>query len=166
MNIREEKINDIEEVVKLISVCWQQSYKGIINNEFLNNLSYNENERIERSKKNFEIDNVKKLVILDNDKIIGIINIGQSKKEKYREYGEILALYVLNDYKGQGLGKKLFLEGIKELKLLGYNKMIISCIKENPSNEFYKHMGGIKIDECEFILPNQKLIENIYYYEI
>jgi len=49
-----------------------------------------------------------------------------------------------------------------ELKKQGYNKMIIGCLDDNPSNEFYLHMG------CNFIKTNpikigeQNLIENIY----
>ena len=43
--------------------------------------------------------------------------------------------------------------------------MIIGCIKENPSNEFYKHLGGKYIKQRIYRLPNQELIENVYYYE-
>ena len=56
---------------------------------------------------------------------------------------------------------------INELKNMNYNKMILGCLSENPSNEFYKHMGGKLVDSNPLILPNgQKLKENLYYYDI
>ena len=48
---------------------------------------------------------------------------------------------------------------------MGYNKMIIGCLSENPSNDFYKHMGGEFVDTNPLTLPNgQELMENLYYY--
>ena len=44
--------------------------------------------------------------------------------------------------------------------------MIIGCLSENPSNEFYKQMGGKFVDTNPLTLPNgQELIENLYYYD-
>ena len=45
-----------------------------------------------------------------------------------------------------------------------FDKMIISCLKKNPANEFYKHMGGIYLKDGEF--KKLKLPENIYYFNI
>lgn len=42
----------------------------------------------------------------------------------------------MSEYKGQGYGKKLFETGIQELKNMGYDKMIVGCLANNPSNEF------------------------------
>ena len=48
---------------------------------------------------------------------------------------------------------------------MGYKDMIIGCLVDNPSNDFYKHVGGKLVDNSPLKLPNnQTLIENIYYY--
>ena len=52
----------------------------------------------------------------------------------------------------------------KELKEMGFDKMIIACLKGNPSNEFYKHIGGVYIKDGEY--KRLHLPENIYYYDI
>ncbi len=45
--------------------------------------------------------------------------------------------------------------------------MIIGCLMENPSNEFYKHMRGKLVDTNPLTLLNgQELLENLYYYDI
>jgi hypothetical protein len=43
--------------------------------------------------------------------------------------------------------------------------MIIVCLKENPTNEFYKHMGGKKVLSKKRITGGKELEENIYYYK-
>ena len=49
---------------------------------------------------------------------------------------------------------------------MGYNKMVNGCLEGNPSNEFYKHMGGKFIETNPFKVPNgQELIENLYFYD-
>lgn len=84
--------------------------------------------------------------------------------EEYDNCGEIFALYILKEHKGNGYGKKLVEAATKELKEMGFDKMIIACLKGNPSNEFYKHIGGEYIKDREY--KRLHLPENIYYYDI
>lgn len=43
--------------------------------------------------------------------------------------------------------------------------MVIGCIKENPSNEFYKHLGGIQKSQRLIQKTGDNLVENIYYFK-
>lgn len=52
---------------------------------------------------------------------------------------------------------------LEKLKNHGNDKMIIACLKGNPSNKFYKHIGGKYIKDS--IYKRLNLSENIYYYE-
>ncbi len=47
---------------------------------------------------------------------------------------------------------------------MGFDKMIIACLKDNTNNEFYKNMGGKYIKDGLF--ERLQLKENIYYYDI
>ena len=47
-----------------------------------------------------------------------------------------------------------------------YKYLLISTIKENKANEFYKKIGGKKVGECKFLLENKEYIENIYKFNI
>ena len=46
---------------------------------------------------------------------------------------------------------------------MGCNKMVIGCLKGNPSNEFYKHIGGKLVKER--IFEKLQLPENVYYFD-
>jgi GNAT superfamily N-acetyltransferase len=102
-----------------------------------------------------------------NNEYVGVLRVRKTKYDKYTECGELGALYLLDIVKGKGFGKILFDKAIDELKNMNYDRMIIGCLSLNPSNDFYKHMGGILVGTNPLTLPNgQELMENLYYYEI
>lgn len=41
--------------------------------------------------------------------------------------------------------------------------MVIACLKGNPANEFYKHIGGVYTKDGFY--KRLSLPENIYYFE-
>ncbi len=59
----------------------------------------------------------------------------------------------------------MFNRAKEELKKMGFKDMIIYCLKDNPTTEFYIHMGGQFIYEKERNIGGNDLIENVYYYE-
>ncbi len=98
---------------------------------------------------------------------VGVLCVRKPKYEDYQDCGELGAIYLLNEAKGKEDGKVLFEFAKEELKMMGYKKMVNGCIDGNPSNEFYKHMGGKLVKQIPFIVKNygQELTENVYYYE-
>ena len=156
---------DIPQYQKLISKVWQETYPGIVNQQFLDNLSLTEEQRIELNNMTYD-ENIKDTLVLEVDNnIIGFVRYGTTDDILYPNTGEIFALYVLSKYKGQGYGKQLVQRAIQELLKLNHRNMIIGCISQNPSNEFYKHLGGILKSTRPFPKTGDNLVENIYYFE-
>lgn len=140
--IRKKEINDCRACEKIITLSWQQTYKGIVNDEFLLSLKENEDERIEKSIQNFGDTNDFIDVLEVDNEVVGFVRCGLADNE---DYGEIFALYITESCKKKGYGRKLFETAKQHLKFSGFNKMIIGCLEGNPSNDFYKHMGGKKL---------------------
>lgn len=161
--IRKSTIEDCEDVCRVVTIAWNETYKGIVPDYFLKELKDNEQERIQNSIKKFKQSKNKKLVLEVNGRVVGFANYGKSEDEEYNQCGEIFALYIIKEYKGKGFGKKLVESAKKDLKNMGYSNMIISCLKGNESNEFYKHIGGKYIKDRIFKKLN--LPENVYYFE-
>jgi len=156
---------DIPSYQHLITTVWQETYPGIVNQEFLDNLTITEPQRIEMTKITFDESIKDTLIIEEDNQIIGFTKFGASEDEKYPNTGEIFALYLLAKYKGRGYGKQLVKEAVEKLINQGYTNMVIGCISKNPSNEFYKHIGGIKKSERLLTKTGDNLIENIYYFD-
>ncbi len=159
--IRKRERKDCKEIARVVTIAWNETYKGIVPDEFLDNLYKNEEERVNNSLKEFDENDNHQYVLEVDNKIVGFINVGSSEEEGY---GEIFALYIINGYKGFGFGKKLIEAGIDELKEMGYNKMVIGCLDGNKSNDFYKHIGGKYLKTKTF--EKLQLPENIYYFDI
>lgn len=45
-------------------------------------------------------------------------------------------------------------------------KVVIGCLVGNPSNEFYKHMGGKLVEQEPWNILDEQYVENIYVYDI
>ena len=52
---------------------------------------------------------------------------------------------------------------VEILKSMGFTKMIVGCLADNPTNDFYKHMGGKLIKQRVF--EKLQLPENVYLFE-
>lgn len=161
--IRKMKKSDCFAVARIVTTAWNETYRSIVNDEFLDNLCLNEQERATNSYKEFDEATNHQYILEINNEIVGFINVDVSDEREYNNCGELYALYLINDYKGHGYGRKLFAMAIKELKNMGFAKMIVGCLAANPTNEFYKYMGGKLIKQRVF--EKLKLPENVYLFE-
>ena len=165
MNIRVKELKDCEVWVDINIRGWNDNLKGIVSDRVLKIITDNRDSRIKRDIDNFIKDDFH-YVLEDNDKVIGIIKIKQSTREGYENYGEVQALYLDTLEKGKGYGRALVNKGFEVLKNKGFNKVIIACLDGNPSNEFYKHIGGKFIFNDYFNLFDESYLENYYEYDI
>lgn len=161
--IRKKERKDCADVAHVVTVAWNETYRGIVPDEFLANLYTNEEERAKNSYNNFNEKENHQYVLEVDDKVVGFVNVGSSDETDYENCGEIHAVYIINGYKGHGYGKKLIDAGIQELKSMNFDKMVIGCLDGNPSNEFYKHLGGKFVKTR--IFEKLQLPENVYYFE-
>ena len=162
LNIRKAIVSDAESIAKINVSSWQKTYRNIFPSDFLNSLSdeINLKNTIRRIRENIDKDN-NYLVAEVNNEVVGFCKIGRSTKENYENYGEIMALYIKNEEVKKGIGKQLFMVANTLLKEI-YKNNIVSCIKENSANNFYKKMGCILISECDFNLKGIIYKENLY----
>lgn len=160
--IRYYELEDIDAIAKIIDDNWKSAYRGIIDDEYLDNLNYK--DRIERFRNKYEKE--KSIVYIENEEILGFCRLGESR-EGLENYGEIIALYVKKDVHGKGIGRKLVNKAKEILKSRGYEKMILWCLKENkPARNFYQKVGGILGKERKFEIGNKEYDEVSYKYEL
>ena len=165
--IRTATINDAEKVAKIKIEGWQTAYRGIIDDDFLDNM--NINEEIEKRKNNIE--NGADIIVaeLDNE-IVGFClyrNYIKNPESYSNANCELSSLYVRGSLKRRGIGKRLMQHVIQKLQNQGKTKMILGCLKENyPSRAFYEKMGGKVLKTEKIAFGNKEYEETIYEYDI
>lgn len=140
--IKEIDKKDIRDYLTVNTTAWLQTYKGIMADEFLEKIEREHEQNVKRLEdkfdetKNNEPDYFRYLLYVNN-KPVGNMAICKLREEQYSDSGELCTLYLINDVKNKGYGRILFDYAKKELIKQGYNDMIIYCLKDNPTNEFY-----------------------------
>lgn len=147
MIVRNVKKEDLRAVSEIAVRGWQTAYRGIIDDEYLDSLSIEENyqKRLKDYKENGFI-----VAELDSE-VVGFCRYTLENlfsKDIPDIDGEICAIYVKPELKRNGIGRELFKYVFNEFKKNGNKKIILWCLKENyPSRAFYEKMGGILCDE-------------------
>ncbi len=161
IEIRKAVKNDAKAIIDINISSWKDTYGGIFPKEFLDSLNELKEESIEKCK-----NKINEYIVAEFDgKIVGFSRIGKNKKDYDENYGEIYALYMDINYKGQGIGRKLVEYSFSLLKEK-YDFCLISTLKDNSANEFYKKIGGKFIGNCEFNLLQNNYVENLYKFEL
>ena len=160
MFIRKAELKDAVGIAKVHVDGWRTTYKGIVPDTYLDNLSYENREQMWMS--GIEQDNV--YIAEDEDgRIVGFASGGKERTGKYDRYvGELYAIYLLEGQQGKGLGRKLVQTVVDDLKEKKLNSMLIWALKENPACRFYETLGGKQIDTAEIEIEGKKLSEIAY----
>ncbi|WP_025026023.1 GNAT family N-acetyltransferase [Caldalkalibacillus mannanilyticus] len=158
MEIRRAKAGDENGIARVHVESWRTTYRGIMRDEMLDNLSV---ERREQYWKN-EIDLNKVLyVAVDEKRIVGFASGGKSRSTEYDYDGELYAIYLLEDYQQKGIGRKLISEVAQELRNLGYQSMIVWVLSKNPSKTVYEKLGALAFDSKDIDIAGDWFKEEV-----
>ncbi|WP_042224358.1 GNAT family N-acetyltransferase [Oceanobacillus manasiensis] len=160
MQIRLAEQRDAQAIAKVHVDAWRTTYEGIIQNNYLNQLSYESMTSL--WKYNIKTDQVY-VAVNDQEEIIGFTTGGVKKTEGYHDFqGELYAVYILKEFQGMNIGRKLLNMVVEHVKTLQMNSMLVLVLKDNPAVQFYKAMGAQKIDSLTISVAGTTLQEEVY----
>ncbi|MBM7583587.1 ribosomal protein S18 acetylase RimI-like enzyme [Bacillus pakistanensis] len=82
------------------------------------------------------------LIATEYDNLMGWILIGASKDQfTDKTNGFIYELFVLEEYRGNGISKRLMRTAIDHLRQHGYHEVRLSAFAENQAIKLYKELG-------------------------
>ena len=170
--IKEIEKEDLYDYMYVHTYAWKETYRGIIDDDFLDKIVLELDQTVERKVSKF--DQIKKeepeytrFILYVNNEVVGAFSVSKSNEEKYPDSGELCSFYLLDKVKKQGYGRIMFERAVKELKEMNYHDMVIGCLKDNNNaNMFYQHVGGKLVMEKIKNIGGKDYKENIYYVEI
>ncbi|WP_225999835.1 GNAT family N-acetyltransferase [Paenibacillus sp. BJ-4] len=164
MMIREATIADAADIAKVHVDCWRTTYKNIMPDEVLEQLSYE--QRTELWEANLCSQDGHLAYVVENEmgEIIGFVSGGPEKSGEYPPYGgELTAIYVLKEYHNLGFGKELFMHLLQHFNSSHVHSAIVWVLADNPACTFYERLGAKLVVEHHLIQIGGKNLNMVAY---
>lgn len=164
MIIRQAKLDDATGIAKVHVDSWRTTYKGIIPDDFLKNLTYEQRTELWRS----NILKEENYVIVaenNNGQIVGFADAWKRETNIVDNSGDLTSIYLLEEYQGKGIGKKLLRELFEHFKQLGYTKVFVEVLEENKTRYFYEYYGAKLVEKVQIKFGGKVLNELIYEWD-
>lgn len=166
MIIREAKLQDAGSIAKVNIDTWHTTYPGIIPESYLAKRSYQ--KRQESWTKILSIEQKKDkpywvYVAADTTgEIIAFADGGLERDGDSIYQGELYAIYILEAYQRQGIGRILVKTVAEKLSQSGLNSMLVWVLADNPACQFYQALGGREVKQKQVEFDGVKLNEIAY----
>lgn len=140
--IRPAVLNDAPAIAHVQVEAWRTAYREIMPSSFLDGLSKDDRrdkwDTILTKDAPTEFNYVAEL----DGRIVGFASGGPERKSDPRFSGELYAIYLVDDCRGQGIGTGLFNKSVESLLQLEMESMKVWVLKNNPYRTFYERRGG------------------------
>ncbi|MCU0510711.1 MAG: GNAT family N-acetyltransferase [Anaerolineae bacterium] len=163
-----------EEALALVHVrSWQTAYRGILPDSFLDELSVA--ARVDRWRERIaapgegEFSFVAEVTGADRAPVIVGFTGGGPEREGFvgsdgaRYDGEVYAIYLLPEWRAQGIGHELMAASAQALIDAAFASVVLWVLKDNaPARSFYEALGGILLGEKPITIGQTPLREVAY----
>lgn len=131
---------DAAAIARVHVASWKTTYRGIVQAEYLAAMDVGVREQ--RWREQFEAAQSLTFVAEAGPEVIGFISGGALRETIAGYDAELYAIYLLESYQRQGVGKALVRELAKDLLAARHGGMVVWVLADNPAVEFYKRLGA------------------------
>jgi len=141
--IRKVLPEDAYEYTACHIACWQSAYKGIIPDEYLENMPSEQEQRTEKFKQALcDPDNYGFYCAEFDGRIIGRLIIRNGRDEDKQDAGEIAAIYLIEEFWDKGYGREMMNFVISRFRSMGYSEVFLWVLQDNTrARRFYEKHG-------------------------
>jgi GNAT superfamily N-acetyltransferase len=162
IHIRKAILADAEGIARVKVDTWRTTYRGIVPDETLAKLSYDE-QRARWERQLRATDGRFTYVLQDeNGKVVGFASGGPVRTDDPGYAGELYAIYVLDAHQGTGWGRQLVAQVAGRLAQMGMTSMLLWTFRDNPARGFYERLGGRYLREQPLDIDGVPIMEVAY----
>ncbi|MDR2957058.1 MAG: GNAT family N-acetyltransferase [Coriobacteriales bacterium] len=123
--------------------CWRAAYRGIIPDEYLDNMLVEHEQLTERLRQSLnQPGDVRFYCAVFNDRIIGRLIISQYEDDDRPTDGEVRAIYLLPEFWDKGYGRQLMDFALEVLRQTKHQTAVVWVLEENNrARRFYSKYG-------------------------
>lgn len=170
VTIRRARPGDADAMARVHLAAWRSTYAGILPEGYLTSLS------AERESLDYERGILQRrgghagfVAIADGQEVagggvVGFITGGMSRRPGIAE-GEVETLYLLDDFRDRGVGRRLMRAMASHLASLGAESAFAWVLEENPSRWFYARLGARLVAREAFSFAGQRTTQLAYAWD-
>ncbi|HEV7268789.1 MAG TPA: GNAT family N-acetyltransferase [Falsiroseomonas sp.] len=151
--VRRARPDDAPGIAAVHVAAWRSAYAGILDDAYLANLSearlaaFYHRAILDRRDGHAVFVATAGGADLPADKagpepaIVGFASGGRARRRGLAE-GEVETLYVLDDFRERGVGRRLMRAMGAHLRVIGCRSVLVWVLADNPARYFYRRLGG------------------------
>jgi len=158
--IRPARLADASGIAAVHVPAWRSAYAGILPDAVLTRLS------IPRQALYYQhgmIRGCAAYVAEAQGRIVGFVTADAARRSLGD--GEVETLYVLDDWREQGLGRALLQRAAGRLKEAGCRNLFLWVLRDNPSKWFYQRLGGRHAMESHVMVGGVPIPQTAYVWD-
>jgi ribosomal protein S18 acetylase RimI-like enzyme len=167
--VRRARLADAAAIGAVHVAAWRSAYPGLLPDAYLSRLSAVRQARYYEAAIGA---GASVIVAAPRDanatpgapRLVGFTTAGPARKGGLGD-GEIETLYVLDDWRDQGIGRGLMRAAAKDLAAHGCRSAYLWVLRDNPSRFFYQHLGGQQTAHGETCVAGVTLPQTAYCWD-
>ncbi len=175
ISLRKARVADAIAIGAVHVAAWRSSYPGILPDAYLARLSVSRQamhyEAAIRGGTGVMVATASgtDVPIGSGPRIIGFTTAGRARHAeiggKRLAEGEVETLYVLDDWRERGVGRRLMRASAAHLVDIGCKSAFVWVLRGNPSRWFYQRLGGKPVAEATTQIAGQKIPQTAYVWD-
>ncbi len=141
ISVRPAELGDATAIGAVHVAAWRSTYPGILPDTYLARLSPTRLALQYRAAIGSGATVMVAATRGAGPRIVGFATAGAARTPGLGD-GEIETLYVLDDFREQGVGRRILQASAAALAVRGCNSVFVWVLRENPSRWFYRRLGG------------------------
>lgn len=161
--IRDATAADASAIARVHVASWQSTYAGMLPVQYLAGMTKRTAEARWRMGLPDRGPGRGTVVAVGEDgEVVGFNSFGAQRRGIDGFVGEVFALYLLDDAKGQGIGRLMMAAGAERMLEAGVRSAIVWCLGTNPTRWFYERLGGVRVANRPGRFAGTEILEVAY----
>lgn len=173
--IRRARPSDAPAIGAVHVAAWRSTYPGILPDEFLTRLSVTRQaahyDMAIRGGVGVHVATASGLDVPGSStgapaapRVIGFVTDDRARPANLAD-GEIETLYVLDDFRERGLGRRLMRAAASHLISAGCRTCFVWVLRDNPSRWFYERLGGRAVAEAPVQVGGMAVVQTAFVWD-
>ncbi len=175
ISLRKARVADAIAIGAVHVAAWRSAYPGILPDDFLAKMS------VSRQAAHYDAAIRGGTGVLvatasgadvptgSGPRIIGFATSGRGRHADFGgrrlAEGEVETIYVLDDWRERGVGRRLMRASAGHLVDIGCKSAFLWVLRDNPSRWFYQRLGGRPVAESSTTIAGQKLQQTAFVWD-